>query len=75
MELRDGKGVDTLKGNRAVVMLDLTHADADLVAKEVISAKGSHVHVAADGHELGPREIVECQVILEDFADVDDLVM
>lgn len=72
LQFGDGEGGDAFEGDGAVVALDLAHADADLVAEEVVGAEGGHIHVAADGDELGAREVVEGEVVFEDFADFDD---
>lgn len=75
LKLRHGEGVDTFKRDGPIVTLDLAHAKPDLVAEEVVGTEGGHVHVAADGDKLGSREVVQGQVIFENLADLDDLLL
>lgn len=75
LKLWYGKGTDAFERDGSIVALNLTHTKPDLIAQEVVCAKRSHVHIAADSNELGSREIVKSQIIFEDLANLDDLVL
>ena len=74
LELRDAKGIDAFEADGAVVAFYLAHAVADLVAEHHVSAEGVEVHVATHADQLRSGEVVQCQVVLKDLADFDDIV-
>jgi len=45
----------------------------DLVTEKCVWSDGVQVHIPAYGNQLRPREIVQSKVILEEFADLDDI--
>lgn len=48
---------------------------AELVAEEGVRAKGAEIHVAGHGDELSSGEVVEGQIVAEDLADFDDVLI
>lgn len=68
-ELVDAFGVDGL-----VVATELEEPGADGTAEEVVGSEGVEAHVAAGGDELGPGEVVEGEVVVEEFGYVDDVL-
>jgi hypothetical protein len=47
---------------------------ANLVSQHSVRAESTQVHVAADADQLWPRQVVKCQIILEDLANLDDVL-
>jgi len=73
LELGHRQRFDTLKGDGSVITLDLAHTMSDLVAEHGIGAKSGQRHVTADTNKLRARKVVEGQVVLEDFANANDI--
>ena len=74
LELWNRQRADAFERDGTVITLDLAHADADLVAQEVVSAERGEVEVAADGDKLRTRQVVKRQIVLEDLRNLDDFL-
>jgi hypothetical protein len=58
-----------------VVAPDLLEPGSDLVSKEVVGSKGVDLHVLAHRHKLGPGQVVEGNVRVEQLGDLDDVLL
>lgn len=68
-ELIDAFGVDGL-----VVTTELEETGTNGATEEVVGSEGVETHVAAGGDELGTGEVVEGEVVVEEFGYVDDVL-
>ena len=73
LELRRRQLVDALRVNGLVVASKVQQPGSDLAAEEVVCAKRVQAHVARHGHELWTRQVVEGQIVVEEFGHVDDV--
>ena len=68
------KLVDTLSVNQLVVSADSGESAADSGPEEVVGAEGVDAHVSAHGDELRARQVVQCEVVIEEPGNVDNVL-
>ena len=73
VKLLGGQRVDTLGKDHHVVHTDLLKLVADVLLEEVVGTPRVEVHVPAHGDELGTRQVVEGDIVVEEFGNADDV--
>lgn len=74
LQLRDAQLVDALAVDQDVVAPEREQPRADVAPQEVVRPEGVDAHVATCRDELGAREVVEREVVVEEPGDVDDVL-
>lgn len=65
----------TAKDSYLVVRTDGPQLHDELEAQEVVCADGLELQEAAESHQLRPGEVVQRQLVLEQFGEFDDLLI
>lgn len=74
LQFRNRELIDAFSVDGLVVATELEKTGADGTTEEVVGSEGVETHVAAGGDELGTGEVVEGEVVVEEFGYVDDVL-
>jgi hypothetical protein len=74
LQLRSRKRIDTLGMDELVIPPQVKQPGADLSSQEVVGTECIETHIPRHGDELRSGQVVEGEVIVEEFGNVDNVL-